>query len=78
MPGYLLIVRRDQPSLCDYLRRNFAGDNKTQVLLDRRRGERRQKVQPHEPERRRGERRQRREIEQDLCYRSVVIIRTEE
>ena len=54
---YMLIVARNQPDLCDYLIRNFTGDEKVQVLLDRRRGQRRQRVQPHEPERRQAERR---------------------
>ena len=78
MPRYLLIVARDQPALCDYLTRNFAGDPKVQVLLDRRRGKRRQRVESHNPERRRGERRRQRGIDQDLRYRSVVIVRLEE
>jgi hypothetical protein len=78
LPRYLIIVARDQPALCEYLTRNFAGDEKAQVILDRRRGERRQKVQPHEPERRRAARRQRRGIEQNLRSRSVVIIQVEE
>jgi len=75
---YLIIVARGQLSLYDYLTRNFAEDPKVQVLLDRRKGERRQKVQPREPERRKGERRRRPGIEQDLRSRSVVIIRVEE
>ncbi len=54
---YLLIVAHDAPELCDYLRQNFAGDSKVQVLLDRRRGERRKRTEPHEPERRWAERR---------------------
>jgi len=75
---YLLIVVRGQLSLYDYLTRNFAGDEKVQVLLDRRRGERRQTVQPRKPERRRAERRRRRGSKQDLRSQSVVIIRVEE
>ncbi len=57
MGEYLLIVTGDQPNLRDYLRRQFSGVEKVQVLLDQRQGERRQWVQPHEPERRRGDRR---------------------
>lgn len=78
MPRYLIVVARDQPALCDYLTRNFSGDAKVQVLLDRRRGERRQRVEPYEPERRRAERRRWPDIGRDLRYRSVVIIRLEE
>jgi len=58
MGHYLLIVAEDQPQVRDYLVRQFTGAEKVRVLLDRRRGERRQWVTPYEPERRRGERRQ--------------------
>lgn len=58
MRGYLLIVARNQPDLCGYLSRSFAGDDKVQVILDRRVGQRRQGVQTNDPERRQGERRQ--------------------
>lgn len=78
MPRYLIIVARDQPALCEYLTRNFAGDEKVQVVLNRRRGERRQRIEPHEPERRRGKRRRRPDLDRDLSYRSVVILRLEE
>jgi len=58
MRRYLLIVARNQPDLCDYLSRSFSGDEKVQVMLDRRGGQRRQQVEGHDPERRLGERRQ--------------------
>ena len=58
MGGYLLIVAEDQPQVRDYLARQFTGIEKVKVLLDRRRGERRQRVMPYEPERRRGDRRE--------------------
>ena len=58
MGHYLLIVAEDQPQVRDYLARQFTGAEKVKVLLDRRRGERRQRVRPWEPERRRGQRRQ--------------------
>ncbi len=57
MRRYLFIVAREQPDLCEYLRRDLSGDREVQVLLDRREGERRQQVQAHELERRRGHRR---------------------
>ena len=75
MVRYLLIVARNQPDLCHYLKNNFAGDEKVEVILDRRRGERRQRIQPHELERRRGERRRHPGIDKDLTYRSFVIVR---
>ena len=57
MGHYLLIVAEDQPQVGDYLARQFTGVEKVKVVLDRRRGARRQRVMPYEPERRRGERR---------------------
>jgi len=75
MVRYLLIVARNQPDLCHYLKNNFAGDEKVEVILDRRRGDRRQRIQPHELERRRGERRHQPGTEKDLNYRSFVIVR---
>ena len=54
---YLLIVARNAPDLCEYLRKNFAGDEKVHVVLDRRQDERRQRAGPRQPERRRSERR---------------------
>ena len=58
MGHYLLIVAEDQAQVCDYLARQFSGIEKVRVLLDRRRGERRQRAILYEPERRRGQRRQ--------------------
>lgn len=58
MGHYLLIVAEDQPQVRDYLAQQFTGVEKVKVFLDRRRGERRQRVRPYEPERRRGQRRE--------------------
>ena len=58
MGGYLLIVAEDQPQVRDYLARQFTGVEKVKILLDRRRGERRRRVMPYEPERRRSDRRE--------------------
>jgi len=75
MVQYLLIVARNQPDLCRYLTNNFAGDEKVEVILDRRLGQRRQRVQPHELERRKGERRRQPSLDKDLTYRLFVIVR---
>ena len=75
MVRYLLIVARSQPDLWHYLNDNFAGDAKVEVILDRRGGERRQRIQPHEPERRRAERRRQPSLDSDLRYRFLVIVR---
>ena len=69
----LFIVARDQADLWHYLKRDFAGEEEIQVILDRRRGERRQRLLSNQPERRRGNRR-RSSIDTDLRYRSFVIL----
>lgn len=53
----LLIVARDRGKLYGYLRRAFAGNPTVEVVVDRRRVERRRIDQPQAPERRRGDRR---------------------
>ncbi len=75
MTHYLIIVARNHPDLWSHLKESFAGDTRAEVILDRRRGERRQRVGPHELERRHSQRRQRPEIDQDLSDRPYVIVR---
>ena len=70
----LFIVARNQPDLWHHLSRDFAGDEGVQVFLDRRRGEQRQRLQLHEWERRRADRRRQASIDNDLRYRSFVIV----
>ena len=53
----LLIVARDRGKLYGYLRRAFAGNPTVEVVVDRRRTERRRIDQPKALERRRGDRR---------------------
>ncbi len=55
--GGLFVVPPTSPELYDYLKQKFPGEEPVAILLDRRRGERRQRVQPHDPERRRSDRR---------------------
>lgn len=69
----LFIVARNQPDLWQHLKRDFADEDQIQVIVDRRRGERRQRREPHGPERRRSDRR-RATIDRDLRYRSFVIV----
>ena len=75
MVRYLLIVSRKQPDLWYHLKRDFAGDEKVEVLLDRRRRERRQGVQAHEPERRAADRRRQPSIDNDLSFRGLAMMR---
>src|SRR3990172_4576396 len=53
MTSLLLIVAWNRPDLWDLWRRWFVGVEEVQVVLDQRRGERRQRGNVHEPERRR-------------------------
>jgi hypothetical protein len=54
----LVVVRADRPALVERMRSLFVGEStEVEVLLDRRRGERRVGTTAHSPERRRGERR---------------------
>lgn len=73
MRRLLFVVARDQPNLWDHLRGDFANDEEVEVILDRRLEERRRRVQTLEQERRRTDRRQP-HIENDLRYRSFVIV----
>jgi hypothetical protein len=41
VPGYLIVVRRDQPELYQELQAGAAGDELVQVIMDRRRRDRR-------------------------------------
>src|SRR3989442_14849931 len=54
----LIIVSRDEPWLCQVIKDQFADDERVEVLLDRRCGERRQQDVPPTSERRQRERRQ--------------------
>ncbi|HEV8309975.1 MAG TPA: hypothetical protein VGW35_20110 [Methylomirabilota bacterium] len=56
-PRWLFIVRQDQRRLYDHLRQAFEGIDLIEVILDRRRVERRQEMQPVDVDRRRKERR---------------------
>lgn len=69
----LFIVARGQPDLWHHLKQDFA-EEEVQVILDRRRGDRRQRVEAQEPERRRADRRRQPSIDNNLSYRSFVIV----
>ena len=74
MMRYLVIAARSNSDLYDYLRQQFAGDETVQVLLDRRRAERRRQDSGTR-QRRRGERRHVRGRESDLATHGFVIVR---
>ena len=71
---YLIIVARHRPDLWHALMRQFAGERRVQVLRDRRRLERRQRVQTREPDRRGRDRRRPPSLDTDLPHRSFLIV----
>src|SRR5215475_7185580 len=76
MARYLFLVSRHEPRLYEYLLERFRDDGNVEVILDRRRGERRRRVPaPGENhDRRRSDRRTRQEIDLELQVRSHVIL----
>jgi hypothetical protein len=71
----LVVVARDQSDLWQSLTRHFAASEDVQVLLDRRQGERRQRLQTYEQDRRGPDRRRPPSTENDVCCRQYVIAR---
>ena len=51
MASHVFIVAWNRPDLWDYWKRWFSGVDNVEVILDRRRGERRQAPRAFEPER---------------------------
>jgi hypothetical protein len=74
----IVIVARDQPDLWKYLLQEFAGDEDVHVLLDRRQGERRQRVQGYESERRGVKRRRRLSTDTDLRSHPFILMPPEQ
>ena len=75
MIQYLVITARNHPDLYGYLRRQFVGDDRVQVLFDRRHDERRRRSGAHQPDRRRSDRRGGRGKATELGYHGFVVIR---
>ncbi len=75
MIQYLVVTARNHPDLYGYLRRQFAGDEKVQVLLDRRHEERRREGDLRKPDRRKGERRGGHAKDNGLTSHGFVVIR---
>ena len=74
MAQHLFIVAWNRPDLWDYWKRWFSGVENVEVILDRRRGERRQPAQAHEPERRQVERRSPSGIDDELRSIGFAIV----
>jgi len=71
----VLIVARDQGDLYDCLQHAYGDSETITVLLDRRQGERRRRVQPVRGERRQGERRSLPSLEHDLRFQQYLRVR---
>jgi hypothetical protein len=71
---HLIIVSRDHDFLYSYLLERFRDDQNVEVVLDRRKGERRQLSTSSGRERRSIDRRQHAEIEEELRSRSHAIL----
>lgn len=71
----LVVVAGDEPDLWQSLTEHFSANEDVQVLLDRRQGERRQRVQTYERDRRGPDRRRPASIENDASHRRYVIAR---
>jgi hypothetical protein len=74
MARHIFLVSRLETRLYEYLLERFRDDGNVEVILDRRRGDRRLRAQAQEPDRRRSERRTRREVDLELKIRSHVIL----
>jgi hypothetical protein len=74
MARYLFVVSVQHPALYDHLLERFANDPNAEVILDRRRVERRQAEIAVPGERRRADRRQRPDVSGELRRRSVAVV----
>jgi class 3 adenylate cyclase/tetratricopeptide (TPR) repeat protein len=74
--GDLVIVTRYHRPLYEYLAQTFGEDKSVRLVLDRRRGERRQVAQAHYPERRVAARRRQPAVDEALASRGLVVVRS--
>jgi hypothetical protein len=71
----IFVVARDREKLFDYAKRAFSGNSSVEVVLDRRRGERRGSDKTGSPDRRRGDRRLMNEIDNHLRALGWAVVR---
>ena len=75
MARYLFIVARDQPELCAHLAQEFSGEAGVHVVLDRRRSDRRERMEPGAPsDRRHAARRTRAPIQNELQTLNFALV----
>jgi hypothetical protein len=70
----IFVVSPGQRKLYESLRRTFASDGGVEVVLDRRRSERRRSGDHAGTDRRRSERRRRRDVEAQLAARGYAVV----
>lgn len=73
-PASLVIVSSERPDLLEAFRRRHAGDPDTEVLLDRRAGERRRRIAAVPVDRRRHERRSRPGLDAEILSRGWALV----
>jgi hypothetical protein len=69
----LFIVARSRPDILERVRERLLGDERIEVIVDRRYGERRREDVPREPERRAGDRRRRAKAWDDLTLFPTLV-----
>ena len=74
MARHLFLVAHHEAGLYEYLLERFQGDSNVEVILDRRREQRRRQAGHDGPERRHIDRRTHREVDLELLVRSHVIL----
>lgn len=74
MARHLFLVAHHEAGLYEYLLERFQGDSNVEVILDRRREQRRRKSGHFGLDRRRIDRRTRRQVDLELLVRSHVIL----
>jgi len=70
---YLFIVARNRPDILERVRERLHGDERIEVIVDRRYGERRREDVPREPDRRAGDRRRPAKAWDDLTLFPTLV-----
>jgi hypothetical protein len=73
-PRYVLVIARERTDLYEALRVAFAGQHVIRLVLDRRKGDRRQLSSHAGPERRRRDRRRRADVERQLRSHGCALV----
>ena len=70
---YLFIVARNRPDMLEQVKERLRGDNRIEVIADRRHGERRRSAVPREPDRRGADRRRPTTARDDLSVYPTLV-----